>query len=63
MHQGEVDRQLHDMKEKDRYKNDEEKVRKVEALLLKKLEEEKMAFKGDFEKLDDEIRVQVKALG
>ena len=35
----------------------DEKLKKAEALLVKKLEEEKMAFKGDFEKLDDEIKV------
>ena len=30
--------------------------------MVQKLEEERMAFKGDFEKLDDEIKVQIKAL-
>ena len=31
--------------------------------LVESLEAQKMAFKGDFEKIDDEIKIQIKALG
>jgi len=36
-----------------------EKITKAqgEATLVKKLEEQSMAFRGDFDKLDDEIKV------
>ena len=34
-----------------------------EPTLVPDLETQKMAFKGDFEKIDDEIKIQIKALG
>ena len=38
--------------------HEKEKVhRNQEATLVKQLEEQSMAFKGDFDKLDDEIKV------
>ena len=50
------------MARKDREKADDERTRRKEATLMKQMEEARMAFQGDFEKLDDEIKVQVKAL-
>ena len=55
--------QMDEGKRKERLKGvDDERQRKAEATLVKQIEDSKMAFKGDFEKLDDEIKVQLKAL-
>ena len=58
---------MEEQKRKDRkhgHGGDEERerIRRTDASLIKQIEDSQMAFKGDFEKLDDEIKVQLKAL-
>ena len=43
-------------------KNEKKGEKPVDANLVEQLETEKQAFEGDFDKVDDEIKVQLKAL-
>ena len=59
MHQADVDQEMREMQAKGEggdFKGN------MQINLLDKLQEQKQAFKGDFSKIDDEIRIQVIAL-
>ena len=57
IHKDEVDREMDRLRRRERAKREEERERRNDGHLVKHVEEYKMAFKGDFEKLDDEIKV------
>jgi len=62
LHKDEVEREMDRLRRRERQRRDEERERRLEGNLIKMVDESKMAFKGEFEKLDDEIKVQLKAI-
>ena len=68
VHKADVALEIRKIEENDGVPVDEEgnpirQEKPKEATLVSDLETQKMAFKGDFEKIDDEIKIQIKALG
>ena len=57
LHTEDVDREMDRLRKRERAKMEEQKERRQEGNLIKQVDAVKLKFEGDFEKLDDEIKV------